>query len=120
MDSDQGPFGGHRRIVWKSADKNTFILSDIVDFATKNDWCLVDSIDVVDSEIFNDREEDYSLFIVNKYVLPRITAENVTIYVFTTGWLAIKPGNAEETLNNGFVVLSKDRKQLMLYHLWGE
>ena len=42
--SDQGPYGGHRAMYWKSESQNTFTAKQVIDFATKNSWTLVDSI----------------------------------------------------------------------------
>lgn len=41
--SDQGPFGGHRAVYWKSDKQSTFDTKDILDFATKNGWTFTDS-----------------------------------------------------------------------------
>jgi hypothetical protein len=42
--SDQGPYGGHREIFWRSNKKNTFSVRNLVEFAAKNKWRLADSI----------------------------------------------------------------------------
>src|SRR5687767_13746754 len=41
--SDQGPYGGHRAIYWKSDKTNIFTSAHVLDFAKKNGWTLVDS-----------------------------------------------------------------------------
>ena len=41
--SDQGPYGGHIAIYWKSDKLSGFHTGDILDFAIKNGWTLADS-----------------------------------------------------------------------------
>src|SRR4051812_43263191 len=41
--SDQGPNGGHRSAYWKSDKTNAFNSANVLDFARKNGWTLVDS-----------------------------------------------------------------------------
>ena len=41
--SDQGPYGGHRALYWKSNEDNTFSSVDVIKFATENGWKLIDS-----------------------------------------------------------------------------
>src|SRR5256885_6454352 len=41
--SDQGPYGGHRAIYWKANKVNTFNSNNILEFAKKNGWTLVDT-----------------------------------------------------------------------------
>jgi hypothetical protein len=42
--SDQGPYGGKRELFWKGNRSNQFSSRELVEFATKNGWQLVDSI----------------------------------------------------------------------------
>ena len=41
--SEQGLYGGHRAVYWKSGITNSFTSADVLDFARKNGWKLVDS-----------------------------------------------------------------------------
>ena len=41
--SDQGPYGGHRAVYWKSEKPLTFDTKNVLDFAAKNGWTLTDS-----------------------------------------------------------------------------
>lgn len=132
-ESDQGPWGGHREIKWKSKDENTFIFSQILDFATKNDWELTDSTSFPAdslSKLTNNRlvkheyplyvSDDYSNNILINYVLPKLERTDLMVYRFKTGWIAVEPGNARDTDRNGFVIVNSNGTEMTVYHLWGE
>lgn len=123
--SDQGPWGGHREINWKSETNNTFTDKELIEFADKNDWKLVDSISFLADSITKSsfsklKNDDYSLDILNETVLPKLKTKDNRIFIFKTTWLAVEPGNARETFENGFAVLNSDGSELKVYHLWGE
>jgi len=123
--SDQGPWGGHREINWKSETNNTFTDKELIDFTNQNDWKLLDSvsfsIDTLTKESFSKlKNDDYSLDILNESILPKLKSKNNKIFIFKTTWLAVEPGNTRETFENGFAVLNSDRTELKIYHLWGE
>lgn len=124
-DSDQGPWGGYREINWKSETNNTFTDKELIEFADKNDWKLLDSIsfsaDTLTKNTFSKlKNDDYSLDILKESILPKLKSNDNQIFIFTTTWLAVEPGNARETFENGFAVLNSDRTELNIYHLWGE
>lgn len=123
--SDQGPWGGHREINWKSETNNTFTDKELIEFAKKNNWKLLDSIsfsvDTLTKNSFSKlKNDDYSLDILNENVLPKLKSKDNRIFIFRTTWLAVKPGNTRETFENGFAVLNSDGTELKVYHLWGE
>ena len=122
--SDQGPWGGHREIIWKT-EANTFTDKEIIEFATKNDWELIDSISFsVKSSWIESfaklKNDDYSIDILKEKVLPLLKPKDNKCLVFKTTWLAVEPGNARETFENGFAILNSDGTELKVYHLWGE
>ncbi len=123
--SDQGPWGGHREINWKSEFANTFIDKELIEFANKNDWKLLDSIsfsaDTLTKNSFSKlKNDDYSLDIINESILPKLKINDNRLFIFKTTWLAVEPGNTRETFENGFAVLNSDGTELRIYHLWGE
>jgi hypothetical protein len=123
--SDQGPWGGHRVICWKSETNNTFTHSEVIDFAEKNEWKLVDSIsfsaDTLSENSFSRlKNDDYSREILNENVWPKLEPDDHKVFIFRTGWLAVQPGNSHETFENGYAVLNSDGTKLKIYHLWGE
>jgi len=123
--SDQGPWGGHREIIWKSEADNIFSDKELIEFADKNDWKLLDSIsfsaDTLTKNSFSKLKiDDYSLCILNESILPKLKSNDNKIFIFKTTWLAVEPGNARETFENGFAVLNSNGKELKIYHLWGE
>ena len=123
--SDQGPWGGHREINWKSETDNTFTDKELIEFANKNDWQLIDSISFSADKVTKDsfsklKNEHYSLDILNQSVLPKVKTNDDRIFIFKTTWLALEPGNTRETFENGFAVLNSDGTELKVFHLWGE
>jgi hypothetical protein len=123
--SNQGPWGGQREIAWKSEINNTFKDKDLIEFADKNDWKLIDSMsfsaDTLTKNTFAKlKNDDYSLQILNEFILPKIKSKNGKIFVFKTTWLNIEPGNTRETFENGFGVLNSNRTELEIFHFWGE
>ena len=123
--SDQGSWGGHREINWKSEANNTFTDKDLIEFADKNDWKLIDSISFSVNTLTKDRfsilkNDDYSLDILNESILPKLKSTDNKIFIFKTTWLKVEPGNTRETFENGFAVLNSDGTELKIYHLWGE
>lgn len=122
-DSDQGPWGGHIEIHWKSEISKTFSSREIVDFASKNGWQLTDSL-IYTSEslrqLTNYSDTDYSIDILKENVLKRINSIDKYIFVFKTSWIAVEPGNARETEKNGFAVINSNGTELIVFHLWGE
>ena len=123
--SDQGPWGGHREIQWKSTNACTFSSKELIDFAMKNDWELADSISFSIDTLTKEsnlkyKSDDYSLDIFKENVLPKLKSGDDKVFVFNTTWLAVEPGNARETFINGFAILNSARTELKIYHLWGE
>ena len=123
--SDQGPWGGHREINWKSEANNTFTDKELIEFSENNDWELIDSIsfstDTLTKSSFSKLKNDaYSLDILNESILPRLRTNDNRIFIFKTTWLAVEPGNNRETFENGFAVLNSDGTELKVCHLWGE
>jgi len=124
-DSDQGPWGGHREINWKSESNNTFTDKELIGFADKNDWQLLDSIsfsaDTLTKKSFSKlKNDDYSFDILNESILPKLKTNDNKVFIFKTTWLAVEPGNTRETFENGFAVLNSDRTELKIFHFWGE
>lgn len=123
--SNQGPWGGQREINWKSETNNTFTENELIEFADKNDWKLLDSIsfsaDTLTKNSFSKlKNDDYSLDILNESILPKIKSKDSKIFIFKTTWLNVESGNTRETFENGFAVLNSDKTELKIFHLWGE
>ena len=64
--------------------------------------------------------DDYSLTILNEHILPKLKAKDNKIYVFSTTWVAVEPGNARDSFANGFAVLNSDGTTLKIFFEWGE
>jgi hypothetical protein len=123
--SDQGPWGGHRKISWKSETGNFFTPQKVIDFAEKNGWKLVDSISfsadtLTKNSVIVFKNDGYSTDIFRHEVLPELTAKDNKVLVFETDWLEVEPGNARETFEDGFAVLNSGMTELKVFHLWGD
>ena len=115
-------------MYWKTDNKNTFAAKQVIDFATKNGWELVDSILFPSDTLGKWKTEhtfpftysDFSDTTMNMEAFPRWIMSEVEVYRFKTGWIAVEPGNARETDKNGYVTINSDGTELSVYHLWGE
>jgi hypothetical protein len=103
--SDQGPYGGHRAIHWKATKSNTFTATSAIDFAIKNNWKLVDSLDFSQDQtskwtyhsrpIFPLTSTGFTESVSNDTQLehfPRPFGGKVKVYKFRTGWVILEPG----------------------------
>jgi hypothetical protein len=131
--SDQGPNGGHRAMYWKVDNSDTLISSNILEFAHKNGWTLVDSIEFKQNQtnkwIYNRKtvfpltSRGFSDTLLNNTQLeyfPRWFGGQIKVYKFKTGWVTIEPGTDNSIEENGFVIIKQDKKEMAVYHLWGE
>jgi len=132
--SNQGPWGGTRTYYWRSNTDGYFTKDNVVDFASSNDWQLVDSMEFREEQFRNWRnDDDKPSFIIEvgpfkpatgnrvlKEEFPRWTNSDLVLYKFKTGWTMLYPGTDSSTEVNGFVTLSKNGREMTVYHLWGE
>lgn len=131
--SDQGPYGGHRAIYWKSEKPLIFDTKNILDFAVKNGWTLTDSSEFNQNQTmkwtYNNKEifplsstgfDDNSKGTSTYGYFPRWFGGQLKLYKFNTGWMTIEPGTDNSIEENGFVLLNQDKSELAVYHLWGE
>ena len=131
--SDQGPYGGHRAVYWKSERSLNFDTKNILDFAAKNGWTLTDSSEYSNDQTNKwtyDNEQVFPLTsigfsdsVLNDAHLkdfPRWFGGQLKFYKFKTGWVTIEPVTENSIEENGFVLLSQDKSELAVYHLWGE
>jgi hypothetical protein len=120
--SDQGPWGGVRKVVWKCEKPDGFVAGELIDYAAQNGWPFVDSLRLVDGlpEMpAGGGDADCSLSLLRR----EAEAAGVTdcrVLRFRTGWIAVEPGNARDTETNGFLLLSADGTGLTMLHRWGE
>jgi hypothetical protein len=131
--SDQGPYGGHRALYWKSNEDKTFSSVGIIKFATENGWKLIDSSEYqahhttkwtylgkpifpLDHTGFSEVPSNNSTF---EY-FPRRFGGTVKVFKFKTGWIAIAPGTDNSIEENGFVLVNNLGNEMSVYHLWGE
>jgi len=131
--SDQGPYGGHRAVYWKSDKSYTFDTKNILDFATNNGWTLNDSLEFDNDQTMKWTYNNKKIFplshtgftetienISTYEYFPRWFGGQIKIYKFKTGWVTIDPGTDSSIEENGFVLLNQDKNELAVYHLWGE
>lgn len=131
--SDEGPYGGHRAIYWKSDNANSFTSKNVLDFARNNGWTIVDSSsfnnDQTNKWTYNNKAvfpltntgfSDTQLNDAHLTDFPRWFGGQVSVYKFKTGWVRIEPGTDNSIEENGFVVINRDGTKMAVYHLWGE
>ena len=132
--NDQGPWGGHRTLHWKSDKQGAFDTKRVIDFAITNGWTLVDSSDHTSDHMDNWTYFSETIFplahtgfdpkvtsLVSTYEkFPRWTTSDVIVLHFQTGWISIEPGTDDSYETNGFVMINKDKSEMTVYHLWGE
>ncbi len=131
--TDQGGWGGHKALYWKS-EAAEFSEEEILAKAKENGWKMVEKNMIGEQQLKSWVYQDKPIFplsfdgfttnpktsstIFEKF--PRWIKSNFTVYTFKTGNVAITPGTDEAMEINGFVLLSKDNKEMSVYHLWGE
>ena len=132
--NDQGPFGGTLAINWVADKGAEFDIKKLTELATQNDWKLIDSMTYKKSELT--KMTDFGKPTINLPLknftpeskrpdlksesFPRWIETDFKLYRFKTGWLIFEPGTDDSTQENGFILLSSDKKQMTVYHLWGE
>jgi hypothetical protein len=131
--SDQGPYGGHRAIYWKSDKAKTFTSTNVLDFARKNGWTLIDSSKFNEDQtkkwtynrqaVFPLTSTGFSDTVLNNTQLehfPRWFGGQIKMFKFKTGWVTIEPGTDDSNEENGFVIIDSEEEEMAVYHLWGE
>jgi hypothetical protein len=131
--SDQGPYGGHRAVYWRSDKEQSFNSNETIKFAKMHGWTFVDSSSYDGTQTSKWMYQDQAVFpltstgffdtVMNNSQLsyfPRWFDGHVEVYKFKTGWVTIEPGTDNAIEENGFVVINSDCKQMAVYHLWGE
>lgn len=105
---DQGPYGGTTTIRWKT--NSVFSAQEILKFAKENGWESIEPKEVdltFSTQILNDRF-DFS------------ETENKTILYLKTDFYTIHEDQHLETQINCFVLLDRDKKEMILYYRWGD
>ena len=132
--NDQGPWGGTLIINWNANKNSEFNFADVEKIASKNDWKLIDRVDYYTADLkkmtdfgkptinlplknFTPKEQRADL---KSNSIPRKIETDFTLYRFKTGWVIFEPGTNSSTQENGFVLLSSDKKKMTVYHIWGE
>jgi len=128
--SNQGPWGGSLEMYWKSDQPQHFKAKYLIPYTGNGGWKFEDSTKINASILkkwtTNDSKPGFAFTYTDSFTdikdIPflRWITSDVTVYRFTTGKIAIEPDTTNETYKNGYVVLSKDGKELSVYHLWGE
>lgn len=121
--SDQGPWGGHRHIVWYHDVAHIFTPDDLLEFAAKHDWQVVDSIYLYTDTLYNATHPEtgnYTENLMQEKVWPKLPQGRGILYTFSTPWIAVKPGNEEQTPENGFAWINQQGTQMAIFHFWGE
>jgi hypothetical protein len=116
--SDQGPWGGSRRITWKSDNDHSLRSTEVIMTATNNGWIFIDSLQA-NTKISSD-PDDYS-YVLLKYAIRELKIEsNSKVLRFQTGWVNFEPGNERNTEINGFIFINDSANSMMMFQQWGE
>jgi hypothetical protein len=102
--SDQGPWGGHRVIHWRNLT-GRYNESDVLKFASHNGWKLVGSKYVHDMGSYDD-------------LSPMWIANGGMLYKFDSKWIKVDADTNKTAY--GYLLISSDKTQMSMYHLWGE
>jgi hypothetical protein len=124
-ESDQGPWGGKRIIHWKTKSTKPFNEKELLNYATKNDWKLLESHSFETSTENNTnfkrlKSNEYSLDKLLKEVLTKEIIQGWKLYVFKTTWMLVDQKDIGETFENGFILLNSSKTELKIIHFWGE
>jgi hypothetical protein len=132
--NDQGSWGGTLIINWVAKKNSKFDITDVEKIASDNDWELIDSSKYYTADL--EKMTDFGKPIIN-LPLKNFTPEkqradlksnsirrriktDFTLYRFKTGWIIFEPGTDSSTQENGFLLISSDKKKMTVYHIWGE
>ncbi|MFN7098993.1 MAG: hypothetical protein ACK4M4_01300 [Flavobacterium sp.] len=131
--SDQGPYGGHRAMYWKTEIKKTFKPEKIIEFAKENGWTLTATEKINSKGMKNWNENGKTVFpLTSQGFKPELMEDNIsedfprwinsdiTIYKFKTNFVTIEPGTDNSIEENGFVIINEDGTEMSVYNLWGE
>jgi hypothetical protein len=126
--SDQGPYGGMREIFWKANSDHSFNSQEFLAFAGKNGWQLIDSAFIpferlkkwTNNNTFPFTYSQFSDSSIAEVGFPFWIKSDIELYRFSTGWIAIEPGNTRQTGKNGYIVFNQDGSEMAVYHIWGE
>ncbi|MBC7848774.1 MAG: hypothetical protein H7Y31_03520 [Chitinophagaceae bacterium] len=95
----------------------------MIKFAESNGWELLDSITIAahgdQTEHYKiTNADDWALRILKQEMLPVSKDSLVQVFIFKTGWIWVLDTAATE--RTGFVSISRDGRDLNIYHFWGQ
>jgi hypothetical protein len=115
---DQGPWGGYCLMYWKNNDK-PYNAKDLVVFASLNKWQHFKTDSLQKNEMIGwiqDRADSLSIHHPSNY--PQVTAPGVSFTFADSNWISIDSDESKPAL--GYVFLSSDGRQMVVYHSWGD
>lgn len=132
--NDQGPWGGTLAINWNSNMDFRHNVNFVKSFAKQNKWELIDSLAFSKLDMDEITEVNNSLIRLplrnfepspkeDNYVskpLPLWIDSDFKLYIFKTPMLTVYSGSDDSTRENGFILLSNDKKSMSVYQIWGE
>jgi len=132
--NEQGPWGGTLAINWKSKSETDFNINELIKIADKNSWKFIDSIKIDQAELKkmadykkstiqlplknfepNPKGDDYK-----SKSLPFWIEGVLKLYRFKTNMRIFEPGTDDSTNETGFILLSENKLEMSVYHIWGE
>jgi hypothetical protein len=128
---DTGPRGGSSDIHWQSEKQNDFDITSVQKFAVTHNWKFISQQPVSKKEInewktrdgrpifplgFNGFAPGITDSANEKF--PRVISEDATLLTFDSGWIIAMAGTTKPAY--AYILITKDGKQMALYHLWGQ
>ena len=116
--SDQGPWGGERWILWQAPSSEGFSEADAQRFAVGHGWKFLERVEVSAGSVGASSlfRKGYDLAREN---FPKFISGDSVVLKFESGWMREDLGTNEMSTSYGYVQLSKDGRQMVIYHLWG-
>jgi len=116
--NDQGAWGGYRLIYWKNTER-PYKAKEVVAFAALHNWQYFRTDSLRNGEVSNwvpDHADSLSLHHPSNY--PHMGGMGLSLTFLDSNWAPT--GNAGDKPALGYMLLSSDGKQLLVYHTWGE
>ncbi|WP_433830263.1 hypothetical protein [Flavobacterium anhuiense] len=131
--SDQGPYGGHLAMHWKTKYNKTFNAEKIIAFAKENGWTFTGKENFNPKSMKDWKKNGKLIFPltsqgfkptflddnISKH-FPRWINSNNIVYKFKTNFVTLEPGTDNSIEENGFIIINKEANEMSVYNLWGE
>jgi hypothetical protein len=116
--SDQGPWGGERWLFWSASKSGVLSEHEVSQFATDHGWRFVRRFAVPAGTLRKSPAFDAAPDPASSS-LPAFINGDSMILKFDSGWMFEDAGTNEMTTAHGYVQISADGRQMVVFHAWG-